>query len=1076
MKSYNSAVESYNSKDYHSALNLVSTFIDSMPQARGYVLKGLCLLKLNRYEEAIKFAALGLNGATSEDRDNANNCIFYSYRALGIQALEKKDYQKAISYLDQSISTKPNESDVYIFKASCLGSLDKYNEAIQSATLGLNFATSNEERNHASYCISQFFHVLGVQAFNSKCYKEAIIRFDSAIEHYDSEVIFYHNRAKCLYNLHRYDEAIGCIKRALGMDISSEQKNDLFALMSGVYEILGDKAKEEKDYQKALSYYNQGIEKTPKRSGLYIYKTFCLLQLEKLEEALDSANMARNNAISRQEIDSADNCISATFYALGWKAIDQKLFQKALDYFNKAIEKSSKVDVQLYLGRALSFLSLDEYDKALSDASVECITTSDKELAKHIKSRAFYALGMQKLSNESSSKEALSYLNRAISEKIDEADFYISKALCHYLLEEYDEALKSVSKVHSLCSPTIEQIQNADNILARIYNSLGTESLRNRLFEKASDFFSQALAKTSLKEEKAKYYVNKIICLSELKKYKNLLECVKEANLLPLKGDQKIQLSRFKLCAEEELRKESEAEEFIKTGQKLLNEGENIGALDCFKKAFALNQQEKYLLYIKQAEIKIESDKKIDNLVKLANKEFANSKYESGFSILEQAFAKSEKKKQKEVQQYIDQYKVQEKTYLAKKEEEIARIKKKALEERAESNYFECLSLKEEGKYEQAAALINKTIKLLPLKKYIEFDKSLKNELLMISGFRTQGKDAYDNGEWESSLKFFQQVLSKQSDDKLSLLYFQKASAFLDLSKERFSDAASKFKELLSIQSRDKEVLVGLSKSLIKLEKYDDAILYLDSTGDNDPNINKLKLEASKGYIIKCLNEASYLEAMNVCDKLIKFTEGEVRAEVIANKSMICMKLGQYDEAQKGLEDAVSIVPQREDFKIMLSAVYNMKGEQFLTNSDFSNAKKYFDLALINDRSNVIYKNNLAKILLNENSYERVLDILKVAEEKEYIESEKQIFTSTLTEALKALTKVSKSKDDIKEYYYQLTELHPKNGQYFYEYAKFLVDNNYEAKIYAPLIRQGHNIDPDNQDIIQLAGDQGMDL
>ena len=67
--------------------------------------------------------------------------------------------------------------------------------------------------------------------------------------------------------------------------------------------------------------------------------------------------------------------------------------------------------------------------------------------------------------------------------------------------------------------------------------------------------------------------------------------------------------------------------------------------------------------------------------------------------------------------------------------------------------------------------LINKTIKSLPLKKYTEFDKSLKNEISMIQDFRTQGKDAYDNSEWESSLKFFQQVLSKQSNDKLSLLY-----------------------------------------------------------------------------------------------------------------------------------------------------------------------------------------------------------------------------------------------------------------------------------------------------------------
>ena len=62
--------------------------------------------------------------------------------------------------------------------------------------------------------------------------------------------------------------------------------------------------------------------------------------------------------MSFDAIEAASNFISN-------RTLSVKLEKSSILYFNKAIDKSSKVDARLYLNRAISFLKLGEYDKAL---------------------------------------------------------------------------------------------------------------------------------------------------------------------------------------------------------------------------------------------------------------------------------------------------------------------------------------------------------------------------------------------------------------------------------------------------------------------------------------------------------------------------------------------------------------------------------------------------------------------------------------------------------------------------------------------------------------------------------------
>jgi tetratricopeptide (TPR) repeat protein len=969
------------------------------------------------------------------------------------------------------------------------------------------------------------------EAYNKREYHIALNLIDEEIKVNPQQIELFIVKGNCLNNLKKYNEAINCYQDSFKhcVFINNEQKMKLAEVGYNACKGLADIEYENHEYKNALKWLQESIHYKPDALMIAnIEIVDCYNKLGEYDKALKVIDSLNNHLISSQQVPRLNSFKLETFNGLGIKKIKEELYEDSLKWFNKALDLSSTVDSLLNKADCLNKLSrLDEARVLLERLEKEF------ELSQ-IQKKKFLEISFRNnidLANENVKEyryeNAIKIFELAISNNEDKS--YLSNiASCLLKINDFDKAFPCIEKF-LLFNPTKKQ--EADSLFADYYSALGLRELENTNYDEAISFFDHAIKLNA----RSAFFISKADCLAKLLKYEQVLQTLEEVKQYNPNQEEVNRITKIRINAESQIAIAQKVIKCLEVADNFIQEGSYEEALSLLKYAKQIDYTEN-----KQIDLKIYTTDKEIRETKIIKSKIAegrhyllNREYDQAMKLFEEAQALiiEAKKPTQYVEFWIKRAKEAGENFatgesteerekkaselLEKAQDIIKQIYKKGedilgeysfskaqdnlekavlydnstvyrdelkkiqeLKEayrKAESDYISSEHYKEKQEYQKAKELIDEAIKLFRLQKYVEFSQVLDKEIEFL-GFINKAKEAYNRNDWETSLSLYESALHIKSDDRASLLYSKKASAFLDLSKERFSDAVEKFKEVLSIQGGDKEAQVGLSESLIKLEKYDEALLYLNPMKGNHENINKLKLEASKGYITKCLNEASYLEAMNVCDKLIKFTEGEVRAEVIANKSMICMKLGQYDEAQKGLEDAVSIVPQREDFKIMLSAVYNMKGEQFLTNSDFSNAKKYFDLALINDRSNVIYKNNLAKILLNENSYERVLDILKVAEEKEYIESEKQIFTSTLTEALKALTKVSKSKDDIKEYYYQLTELHPKNGQYFYEYAKFLVDNNYEAKIYAPLIRQGHNIDPDNQDIIQLAGDQGMDL
>ncbi len=129
-----------------------------------------------------------------------------------------------------------------------------------------------------------------------------------------------------------------------------------FGCQSGKAEIWIHKAKEEKDLDKKIAYYNNAIKIDDQNPWSLNDRGQVFLYLEKYEDAMK--DFKRVIAVDPLFIDGYNNI------AIVYEKTDK--LQKALAYFTLAIEK--KADRPLYYSnRGLLYDKLERYDEALSD-------------------------------------------------------------------------------------------------------------------------------------------------------------------------------------------------------------------------------------------------------------------------------------------------------------------------------------------------------------------------------------------------------------------------------------------------------------------------------------------------------------------------------------------------------------------------------------------------------------------------------------------------------------------------------------------------------------------------------------
>jgi len=195
----------FNSSQYIKALECLDKTIESNSDRLGeaYFLKGRCLLRLSRKDDAIEFydkaiqfnhvGALNFKGLLLRNQLESGflfkkalelneipiNEEDFKNKGLSLNGLDK--YEDAVSCFDEAIQINSNDSNTFKIKGDCLFDMTKYEEAIE-------------------------------------CYNKAIFMNPNC------EIAFI-NKGNCLHNIGKYADALDCYNRAI--DLNPNYENTL---------------------------------------------------------------------------------------------------------------------------------------------------------------------------------------------------------------------------------------------------------------------------------------------------------------------------------------------------------------------------------------------------------------------------------------------------------------------------------------------------------------------------------------------------------------------------------------------------------------------------------------------------------------------------------------------------------------------------------------------------------------------------------------------------------------------------------------------------------------------------------
>ena len=246
-----------------------------------------------------------LTGCTNEKQENED-----AYRQIGINCMEAKDYEGAISAFDSALSQKigkigDEEIDICYYKAAAQYANGDTDGAIATYSSILDY---DEDNADAFYLRGSLYLVLGDTA-------AAQADFNSAVTNNSEDYELYVNVYEQLNGAGMTAEASDYLNQALELKGDSANAH----LWKGrIYLMLSD-------YENAETELKTALDKKSVEANLY---------LAKLYEAQDDAETAASYYETYLDSGDAD---SEVMYALGMAEMNQKNYQGAIEYFQSGI-------------------------------------------------------------------------------------------------------------------------------------------------------------------------------------------------------------------------------------------------------------------------------------------------------------------------------------------------------------------------------------------------------------------------------------------------------------------------------------------------------------------------------------------------------------------------------------------------------------------------------------------------------------------------------------------------------------------------------------------------------------------
>jgi len=204
------------------------------------------------------------------------------------------------------------------------------------------------------------------------------------------------------------------------------------------------------EFEKAHECFDKAIAANPDRAEYYIDNAFACMELYDYEEAdknLEKAYSEKDNSIVRENN-------KKIFRARGIMAYEQEDYEKALEYFEKALDISEleglDPDIRKYLGAVC--LKLGRYDEA-----VECF---NKVIEKKRSDASAYASRAAAYTALGDLKSAAEDYDNAIAFDGSNFSYYIGKYNMYKLTGNDAEAEKVLTATYSLKTKTKEDYYN----------------------------------------------------------------------------------------------------------------------------------------------------------------------------------------------------------------------------------------------------------------------------------------------------------------------------------------------------------------------------------------------------------------------------------------------------------------------------------------------------------------------------------------------------------------------------------------------------------------------------------------
>ena len=321
---------------YEQAVESYEEYLHSVPEdEEAWANNGVALYGCNRLTEAMDFTERYIARRPTDAR------AWYNKAQILYQMANK---QAAMEALDKSLSINNDYDMAWYRKALLMGELGQYEGEIQFLTRFLN---RNEQDLRGWFELGEANRKLGEPiedvASQQRYYTAAVTAYDRALDVQRTDTRTWLQKAVCLNRLHRYDEALECIKYLLRYD---KNNAEVYYQKGLAHDGLGDQLA-------AVDTFAEAIKLDPEHKGAYYRRGILLAELEQYAKAVDHFDEVMRLSPDQWQ----------AFHYKGVCIVKQKEYEKALRVFEEGL-KQFPGQPRFYIDEALAYVMMRNVDKA----------------------------------------------------------------------------------------------------------------------------------------------------------------------------------------------------------------------------------------------------------------------------------------------------------------------------------------------------------------------------------------------------------------------------------------------------------------------------------------------------------------------------------------------------------------------------------------------------------------------------------------------------------------------------------------------------------------------------------------